>query len=149
MGRGTSRPRPGRCTIEVAASGRRELRPVALHMIRSSVIPHRILVGNRSHARFRGHVILLLVFKGGFPETARLGRGRSRVRAMPNRGASAGIAVTRAKAIQLLFVRRGTTSEIRIPAPQCLRAACDNNRYTPTLIREVCYKMFLMSLGAK
>ena len=143
MGRGTSRIRH--------LSRRIELRPVVLHIVRSSVIPHRIRLGIRSHARFRGYVILLIVLKVGIPETARLGRGRSRVRAMLTCGAirSAGVAVTRAIAIQLLFARFGTTIELRILAPQSLRAACDDNRFTPTFIRIVLHKIFLLPLGAK
>ena len=133
MGRGTSRIRH--------LSRRIELRPVVLHIVRSSVIPHRVRLGIRSHARFRGYVILLIVLKVGIPETARLGRGRSRVRATLTCAAirSAGVVVA----------RFGTTSEIRSLAQQCLRAACDDNRYTPTFIRVVPYKIFLLPLDAK
>ena len=115
-------------------SRRIEVRPVAVHSIRSSVIPHVIRVVIIAPPPCRGNVISSMV--------------RSLVGSVARRSFIA--PVRWAIALQLLSARFGMTSVVEILAPQCRIVACDDIwRISKTFIRAQSYKLFLLPLHVK
>ena len=125
-----------------------EVRPVAVHIIRTSVLPHVIRVVIIAPPPCRGRAIMLIGLMVGFPVTGRIGRVRSLVASVARRSFIA--PVRWAIALQLLSGRFGRTWVVEILAPQCLIVACDDIwRISKALIRAQFNKLFLVPLHVK